>query len=58
MTRDRHRLSLADPSFDAVLSCGQLDHVEDPNASLEEIRRVLAPRHVLRLQTGKPELRP
>ena len=30
-------------SFDAVLSCGVLEHVEDPDASLEEIRRVLVP---------------
>ncbi len=27
--------------FDAVLSCGVLEHVQDPNGSLEEIRRVL-----------------
>jgi SAM-dependent methyltransferase len=31
-------------AFDAVLSCGVLEHVSDPDASLEEIRRVLAPR--------------
>ena len=30
-------------SFEAVLSCGVLEHVEDPDASLEEIRRVLVP---------------
>ena len=30
-------------TFDTVLSCGVLEHVEDPDASLEEIRRVLRP---------------
>jgi SAM-dependent methyltransferase len=30
-------------SFDAVLSCGVLEHVLDPDASLEELRRVLRP---------------
>jgi SAM-dependent methyltransferase len=30
-------------SFDAVLSCGVLEHVQDPDASLEELRRVLRP---------------
>jgi SAM-dependent methyltransferase len=29
--------------FDAVLSCGVLEHVQDPNGSLDEIRRVLRP---------------
>jgi ubiquinone/menaquinone biosynthesis C-methylase UbiE len=29
--------------FDAVLSCGVLEHVKDPGASLDEIRRVLVP---------------
>lgn len=30
-------------SFDTVLSCGVLEHVPDPDASLDEIRRVLRP---------------
>jgi 2-polyprenyl-3-methyl-5-hydroxy-6-metoxy-1,4-benzoquinol methylase len=30
-------------AFDAVLSCGVLEHVEDPDASLDELRRVLQP---------------
>jgi SAM-dependent methyltransferase len=30
-------------SFDTVLSCGVLEHVQDPDASLDEIRRVLKP---------------
>jgi 2-polyprenyl-6-hydroxyphenyl methylase/3-demethylubiquinone-9 3-methyltransferase len=30
-------------SFDAVLSCGVLEHVEDPDASLDELHRVLKP---------------
>lgn len=37
------RLPFEDGAFDAVLSCGVLEHVADPDASLEEIRRVLAP---------------
>lgn len=41
LSHDPRRLPFADSSFDAVLSCGVLEHVEDPDASLEEIRRVL-----------------
>jgi SAM-dependent methyltransferase len=37
------RLPYADASFDAVVSCGVLEHVEDHDASLAEIRRVLRP---------------
>jgi len=37
------RLPFGDGSFAAVLSCGVLEHVADPDASLDEIRRVLAP---------------
>jgi SAM-dependent methyltransferase len=40
---DPHRLPFDDGVFDAVLSCGVLEHVEDPDASLEEIKRILAP---------------
>jgi 2-polyprenyl-3-methyl-5-hydroxy-6-metoxy-1,4-benzoquinol methylase len=32
-----------DDAFDAVLSCGVLEHVQDPDASLEELKRVLEP---------------
>lgn len=38
---DPVRLPYADAQFDAVLSCGVLEHVPDENGSLEEIRRVL-----------------
>src|ERR1700729_3621886 len=38
---DPRTLPFADAAFDAVLSCGVLEHVADPDASLEEIRRVL-----------------
>jgi ubiquinone/menaquinone biosynthesis C-methylase UbiE len=36
-------LPFHDESFDTVLSCGVLEHVQDPNGSLDEIRRVLRP---------------
>lgn len=36
-------LPFAARSFDAVLSCGVLEHVQEPDGSLEEIRRVLQP---------------
>jgi len=32
-----------DDAFDAVLSCGVLEHVSDPDGSLEELKRVLRP---------------
>jgi len=37
------RLPFADESFDAVLSCGVLEHVAEPDRSLDEIRRILRP---------------
>jgi ubiquinone/menaquinone biosynthesis C-methylase UbiE len=37
------RLPYDDASFDSVLSCGVLEHVHDPDASLDELRRVLRP---------------
>ena len=43
VSRDSRRLPFADGEFDAVLSCGVLEHVEDPDASLDEIKRVLQP---------------
>jgi ubiquinone/menaquinone biosynthesis C-methylase UbiE len=42
-TSDPRRLPYDDDEFDAVLSCGVLEHVEDPDASLDELRRVLRP---------------
>ncbi|WP_446664555.1 class I SAM-dependent methyltransferase [Flexivirga sp. B27] len=41
---DPVRLPYADESFDAVLSLGTLEHVQFPEHSLAEIRRVLRPR--------------
>ncbi len=37
------RLPFEDESFDIVLSCGVLEHVEDESGSLTEIRRILRP---------------
>ena len=42
-TEDPRRLPYGDHSFDAVLSCGVLEHVQDPDSSLEELKRVLRP---------------
>jgi ubiquinone/menaquinone biosynthesis C-methylase UbiE len=43
LSPDPVALPFEDDSFDTVLSCGVLEHVEDPDASLDEIRRVLRP---------------
>jgi ubiquinone/menaquinone biosynthesis C-methylase UbiE len=43
ISSDPRRLPYDDASFDAVLSCGVLEHVLDPDASLDEIARVLRP---------------
>ncbi len=40
---DGVRLPYEADAFDAVLSCGVLEHVEDPGGSLDELRRVLKP---------------
>ncbi|MDP8256355.1 MAG: class I SAM-dependent methyltransferase [Candidatus Alcyoniella australis] len=40
---DDSALPFADGSFDAVLSCGVLEHVPDDMASLDEIQRILRP---------------
>jgi len=36
-------LPYPDDRFAAVLSCGVLEHVQDPDASLDELHRILAP---------------
>lgn len=43
LSPDAVALPFDDGSFDTVLSCGVLEHVEDPDASLDEIGRVLRP---------------
>lgn len=40
---DPVRLPFEEESFDGVLSCGVLEHVEDESGSLAEIRRILRP---------------
>jgi SAM-dependent methyltransferase len=42
-TREPVALPYADARFDAVLSMGVLEHVQDPAGSLGELRRVLRP---------------
>jgi SAM-dependent methyltransferase len=41
VTQEEVRVPYEDASFDAVLSCGVLEHVVDPGASLDELARVL-----------------
>jgi 2-polyprenyl-3-methyl-5-hydroxy-6-metoxy-1,4-benzoquinol methylase len=43
ISSDPVALPYADATFDAVLSCGVLEHVRDPDASLDELARVLRP---------------
>lgn len=43
VSTDPLRLPYEDARFDAVLSCGVLEHVRDPDASLDELARVLRP---------------
>ncbi len=43
ISSDPRALPYDDASFDAVLSCGVLEHVLDPDASLDELARVLKP---------------
>ena len=43
LSPDPVQLPFEDGGFDTVLSCGVLEHVHDPDTSLDEIRRVLAP---------------
>lgn len=47
LSSDPVALPYEDGAFDAVLSCGVLEHVAHPDRSLDEIRRVLRPGGVL-----------
>jgi SAM-dependent methyltransferase len=40
---DLHRMPLADGSVDAVVCTGVLEHVDDPDRAVNELRRVLKP---------------
>lgn len=42
-TAEPVRLPYDDGQFDAVLSCGVLEHVQEPERSLDELHRVLVP---------------
>jgi 2-polyprenyl-3-methyl-5-hydroxy-6-metoxy-1,4-benzoquinol methylase len=42
-TREPVTLPYGDASFDAVLSMGVLEHVQDPEGSLDELHRILVP---------------
>jgi len=42
-TSNPRSLPYGDGEFDAALSCGVLEHVEDPDASLDELHRILRP---------------
>ena len=43
ISSEPRRLPYPDDAFDAVLSCGVLEHVLDPEASLDELARILKP---------------
>jgi ubiquinone/menaquinone biosynthesis C-methylase UbiE len=47
LSSDPVALPYSDGTFDAVLSCGVLEHVLDPHGSLDELARVLAPKGTL-----------
>ena len=47
LSSDPVALPYDDGCFDAVLSCGVLEHVSDPDGSLTELRRVLKPQGTL-----------
>ena len=49
---DSVNLPFDDGSFDRVFSCAMLEHMDDPNSALSEIKRVLRPGGIVGLKGG------
>jgi SAM-dependent methyltransferase len=56
VSADIRALPFADGEFDLVVSFETIEHVEDPERALDELRRVLAPEGVLVISTPNREV--